>query len=191
VAFFYADIKAQLRSVRTQSGFFHLSIKSSDCEIENQNRRIFYMQKFNLKVKRKNGNERTIAVYLDDTTADLLKHTGDAELLDTYLREEYKDSRRSRQEAFWNRSLDEDLESGVDYEDKHFYGDYSFDDMEDERLQAAIEQLTPRQQEILRLVYIEGRTQKEIAKILHRAESSICENIQTIYKRLKEILEKK
>lgn len=148
------------------------------------------MQKFNLKVKRKNGNERTIAVYLDDTTADLLKRTGDAELLDTYLCEEYKDSRRSRQEAFWNRSLDEDLESGVDYEDKHIYGDYSFDDMDNERLQAAIGQLTPRQQEILRLVYIEGRKQKEIAKILHRAESSICENIQTIYKQLKEFLEK-
>ncbi len=148
------------------------------------------MQKFNLKVKRKNGNERTIAVYLDDTTADLLKRTGDAKLLDTYLREEYKDSRRSRQDAFWNQSLDKDLENGVDYEDKHTYGDFSFDDMDDERLQAAIEQLTPRQREILRLKYIEGRTQKEIAKILHRADSSICENLQTIYKQLKEILEK-
>ena len=148
------------------------------------------MQKFKIKVMRKSGDERTVTVYLDDTTAELLKQTDDSELLDTYLREDYKDSRKARQEAFWNRSLDEDLENGVDYEDKHTYGDYSFDNMNDERLQAAIEQLTPRQQEILRLLYIEGRTQKEIAKILHRAESSICENLQTIYKQLKAILEK-
>lgn len=85
---------------------------------------------------------------------------------------------------YWNRSLDEDLENGIDYEDRRFYGDYSFDDFEDEKLQAAIKQLTPRQREILRLVYIEGRTQKEVAKILHRAESSISDNLQTIYKRI-------
>lgn len=148
------------------------------------------MQKYKIKVMRKSGEERTVTVYLDDITAQLLEQTGDEQLLDTYLHEEYKDSRQARQEAFWNQSLDEDLENGVDYEDKHTYGDFSFDDMDDERLQAAIEQLTSRQREILRLKYIEGRTQKEIAKILHRAESSICENLHTIYKQLKEILEK-
>lgn len=148
------------------------------------------MQKFKIKVTRKNGNERVVTVYLDDTTARLLKKTGDKKLLDTYLREEYKDSRRARQEEFWNQSLEEDMENGIDYEDKRTYEDYSFDNMDNEHLQAAIKQLTPRQQEILRLVYLEGRTQKEVAKILHRAESSISDNLQTIYKRIKEILEK-
>lgn len=62
--------------------------------------------------------------------------------------------------------MDEDAENGIDYEDKRFYGDYSFEDFEDESLQAAIAKLTPRQQEILRLVYMEGRTQKEIAVFL-------------------------
>ena len=122
------------------------------------------MQKFSLKVTRKNGNERTVTVYLDDTTAQLLKEAGDKKLLNTYLYEEYKASRRARQEEFWNQSLEEDMENGIDYEDKHTYGDFSFDDMEDKQLQAAIKLLTPRQQEILRLMYIEGRTQKEIAK---------------------------
>ena len=149
------------------------------------------MQKFNLKVTRKNGNERTVTVYLDDTTAQLLRQVGDQKLLETYLYEEYKASRKARQEEFWSQSLDEDYENGIEYEDKPTHNIFSFDDFSDERLQAAVRQLTPRQQEILRLVYIESRTQKEVAKILHRAESSISDNWQTIYKRIKKILEKK
>ena len=54
------------------------------------------MQKFKLKVTRKNGAERIVTVYLDDMTAHLLKETGDAQLLDKYLREEYKASKRKR-----------------------------------------------------------------------------------------------
>ena len=42
------------------------------------------MQKFKLKVTRKNGAERIVTVYLDDMTAHLLKETGDAQLLDKY-----------------------------------------------------------------------------------------------------------
>ena len=143
------------------------------------------MQKFEIKVKRKNGNERTVTVYLDDITADLLKQTGDTKLLETYLREEYKTSRRSRQEEYWNQSLDEDMENGIDYEDKHLYGDFSFEDFEDENLQTAIEHLTPRQQEILRLVYIEGRTQKEIAERYGVAKQAIHSALKRIYATLK------
>ena len=149
------------------------------------------MQKFELKVTQKNGDEKTVVVYLDDTTAELLKQTCDQKLLDTYLYEEYKASRKTRREAYWSHSLDEDSENGIDYADKRSYYNFSFEDCENEKLQAAIEQLTPRQQEILRLIYIEGRTQEEVAKFLHRVQSSISESLQTIYKRIKEFLEKK
>lgn len=138
------------------------------------------MQRFDLKVTQKNGDEKTVVVYLDDTTAELLKQTGDQKLLDTYLYEEYKTSRRTRREAFWNQSLDEDAENGIDYEDKRFYGDYSFEDFEDESLQAAIAKLTPRQQEILRLVYMEGRTQKEIAVFFGIKKAAVCDAIRRI-----------
>lgn len=139
------------------------------------------MQKFKIKVTRKNGNERTVTVYLDDITAQLLKKTGDKKLLDTYLHEEYKDSRRARQEEFWNQSLEEDMENGIDYEDKRSYEDYSFDDMEDKQLQAAFKLLTPRQQEILRFMYIEGRTQKEIAELFGVKKQAISNAIKRIY----------
>lgn len=136
------------------------------------------MQKFNLKVTRKNGDVITVAVYLDDVTAKLLQQAGDQKIIDAYLYEEYKSSRKARREAYWNRSLDEDLENGIDYEDRRFYGHYSFDDFEDVKLQAAIELLTPRQREILRLVYIEGRTQKEVADCFGTSQQSIQRTIK-------------
>lgn len=143
------------------------------------------MKKFYLKVTRKNGKERTVPVYLDNITARLLIKSGDQELLKAYLYEEYKTSRRNRQEEFWNRSLDEDMENGVEYEDKHSDVDFSFDNFEDERLQEAIKQLTPRQQEILRHLYIEGRTQKEIAELYQIDKRSMSDAVKRIYVSLK------
>lgn len=148
------------------------------------------MKKFKLKVTRKNGNKKDVAVYLDDTTASLLESVGDEKLLRAYLLEEYKSSRRDRQEEFWNHSLDEDMENRIDYEDKHTYCDFSFDDCENKNLQAAIKQLTPRQQEILRLVYIEGRTRKEIAQKYGIKKQAVSNAVVRIYERLKILLEK-
>lgn len=79
------------------------------------------MQKFKIKVMRKNGNERTVTVYLDDATAELLKQANDQKLLNAYLLEEYKSSRSARQEEFWSQSLEEDMGNGIDYEDKRSY----------------------------------------------------------------------
>ncbi len=149
------------------------------------------MKKYKLEVTRKNGNKRKVSVYLDDTTAALLEKAGDEKLLLMYLIEEYKDSRKARRKEFWNRSLDEDLENGIDYEDKLSYSDFSFDDCEDENLPAVIEQLTPRQQEILRLFYIEGRTQKEIAKKYGVSKSAISHAMERIYVSIQKNYKKK
>ncbi len=149
------------------------------------------MKKFKLKVIRKNGNERTVIVYLDDITARLLKQTGDQKLLNAYLKEEYKSSRRDRQEGYWNHSLEEDFENGIDYEDKHIYGDFSFDDFEDKNLQAAIKRLKPRHREMLRLMYIEGRTQKEIAEIFGLNKRTISDAIHRIYDAIQKNYKKK
>lgn len=148
------------------------------------------MKKFKLKVTRKNGNKKDVAVYLDDTTASLLESVGDEKLLRAYLLEEYKSSRRDRQEEFWNRSLEEDIENGIDYEDRHTYCDFSFDDCENKNLQAAIKQLTPRQQEILRLVYIEGRSKTEIAKKYGVGQSAISHALERIFASLQKNYQK-
>lgn len=149
------------------------------------------MKKYKIEVTRKNGNKCEVAVYLDDTTASLLESVGDEKLLRTYLLEEYKSSRRDRQEEFWNQSLDEDFENGIDYEYKPTNGDFSFDDMNDEKLQAVIAQLKPRQREMLRLKYVEGRTQKEIAEIFGLNKRTVSDAIHRIYDVIQKNYEKK
>lgn len=149
------------------------------------------MKKYNLEITRKNGNVRTVAVYLDDTTAKLLEEAGDRKLLDEYLYEEYKYSRRARQEGWWNHSLDADVENGLDYEDEHIYMDFSFGDLEDEDLQEAIERLTPRQQEFLKLMYIDGWTQKDIAEKFGIDKRSVSDAIGRIYASLQKNYKKK
>lgn len=149
------------------------------------------MQKFNLTVTQKNGKKKNVKVYLDDTTAELLKQTGDQKLIEAYLLEVYEESRKTRQASFWNRSLEADLEKGIDYEDKHPYGDFSFEDFEDERLQMAIEQLEPRQQDILQLVYIEGKTTKEVGDKYGVSQSAISHALERIYASIQKNYRKK
>ena len=84
----------------------------------------------------------------------MLLQTGDKELLRQYLLEEYRTSRLERTETRRHQSLDDDMENGIDYEDKQGRQlPFSFSDIEDNSLFEAIQQLTPRQKEMLHLVY--------------------------------------
>lgn len=59
-----------------------------------------------------------------------------------------------------------------------------------EELRKAIEQLTPRQQEMVRLVFWEGKTQIELCAIYHIKEQAVSNAMQRIYGALRKILEK-
>lgn len=59
-----------------------------------------------------------------------------------------------------------------------------------EELRKAIEQLTPRQQEMVRLVFWEGKTQHELCDIYHIKEQAVSNAMQRIYSALRKILEK-
>ena len=59
-----------------------------------------------------------------------------------------------------------------------------------EELRKAIEQLTPRQQEMVRLVFWEGKTQRELCDIYHIKEQAVSNAMQRIYSALRKILEK-
>lgn len=94
-----------------------------------------------------------------------------------------------------NLSLDELKECGVEIVDKQL--DLEKDMIErEERLEKgqalhmAIQQLTPRQQEIVRLVYLEGKTQEEVALLYGVDGSAIRHAMKRVYARLKKFLEK-
>ena len=57
-------------------------------------------------------------------------------------------------------------------------------------LHKAIQQLTPRQQEIVRMIYFEGKTQEEVRKYYGIAKSSMSEVMGRILLSLKRFLEK-
>ena len=63
------------------------------------------------------------------------------------------------------------------------------DEDEKERLYKAIEQLTPRQQELIRLTYFEGLTQKQIAEFEGVKQCSISLALTRAEATLKKILE--
>ncbi|MBQ8308255.1 MAG: sigma-70 family RNA polymerase sigma factor [Clostridia bacterium] len=92
-------------------------------------------------------------------------------------------------------SLDKLLEKGVEIADKHLTPEEMYIEKESrtslqEQVHKAISQLTPRQQEIVRLVYFEGKTQEEVALLYGVDGSAIRRAMQRIYASLKRFLEK-
>ena len=73
-------------------------------------------------------------------------------------------------------------------------GDYIEQEMRREeyaRLREAIRQLRPRQREMIRMMYFEGKTQEKVRKYYGIAKSSMAEAVDRIYAALKKFLEKK
>ena len=60
----------------------------------------------------------------------------------------------------------------------------------EQALHKANQQLTPRQQEIVRMIYFEGKTQEEVRKYYGIAKSSMSEAMGRVLLSLKRFLEK-
>lgn len=92
-------------------------------------------------------------------------------------------------------SLDEFKENGVEIVDRRVDLETLYIENEErtsnqERLHKAISQLTPRQQEMVRMIYFEGKTQEEVRAYYGIAKSSMSEAMQRIFDSLKKFLEK-
>ena len=91
-------------------------------------------------------------------------------------------------------SLDKLLEKGVEIADKHLTPEEQFIEKESrtslqEQVHKAISQLTPRQQEIVRMIYFEGMSQEEVRVYYGIAKSSMSEAMQRIFASLKKFFE--
>ena len=92
-------------------------------------------------------------------------------------------------------SLETFKEEGVEILDRDFDLETIYIESEEkisdqERLHKAILQLTPRQQEMVRMIYFEGKTQEEVRAYYGIAKSSMSEAMQRIFDSLKKFLEK-
>ena len=92
-------------------------------------------------------------------------------------------------------SLDKFKEMGVEILDKEFDLERMYIEKEDgtscqAQVHKAIAKLTPRQQEIVRMIYFEGKSQEEVRLYYGIAKSSMSEAMQRIHLSLKKFLEK-
>ncbi|WP_373265151.1 RNA polymerase sigma factor [Hungatella hathewayi] len=78
-------------------------------------------------------------------------------------------------------------ESIARYQEQEFYagkdGDFT-DQVRDERLAAALKLLTPKQKEVIELIFWKGYTQEETARELGCSQSSVSERLSNGLKRL-------
>lgn len=91
-------------------------------------------------------------------------------------------------------SLDKFKELGVEILDREFDLERMYIEKEDgtscqEAVHKAILELTPRQQEMVKMIYFEGKSQEEVRLYYGIAKSSMSEAMQRIYASLKKFLE--
>lgn len=83
-------------------------------------------------------------------------------------------------------SLDALKESGYEEEDATQNPETNYIDAEEHReLHAAIKQLTPKQQKLVRLIYVEEKTQEEVAELFGVSQQAISKAIGKILTELK------
>ena len=91
-------------------------------------------------------------------------------------------------------SLDEFKDKGYEIENRELdvEADYIAEETrreQKEKLHKAIKQLNPRQQEIVRLIYFEGKTQKEVCEKFGLSKQAVSDVVKRIIFSLKRFLE--
>ncbi len=90
-----------------------------------------------------------------------------------------------------NLSLDRMKDDGVEVEDRRLDVEQNYIEREEKReLYAAIEQLTPRQKTLVRMIYFDGMSQEEVAARLSMSKQAVSNSMQRIYASLRRFLEK-
>lgn len=91
-----------------------------------------------------------------------------------------------------NLSLDRMKDEGVEIEDRHLDVEQNYIDEEEKReLYAAIAKLTPRQKELIEMIYFDGMTQEEAAKKFGVAQATVSVTLERAIENLKKIMKNK
>ncbi len=146
------------------------------------------MKRFTTKIMDK-GEEKVIAVWLDDETARLLDEYGDEKLKHSYIVEEYKAQLIERRETRRHQSLEKSMEAGFDVIDESTDVEKeALGNIDKEKLCRAIKRLEPQQKWLIEQIFIVGKSKTQIAKELGIVKSAISNRLQRIYEQLKKFL---
>lgn len=146
------------------------------------------MKKLKTKIMH-NGEEKEIAVLLDDETARLLEECGDEKLKHRYLVEEYKAQLIERRETRRHQSLERSMASGFDIIDESTdIEEETLRKIDAEKLRQALQMLEPQQKWLLEQIFVKGKSKVQIANELGVWKTAISNRLQKIYRRIKKFL---
>ena len=149
------------------------------------------MKKLTTEIKNKDGNVRTISVYVDDKTAAALKCC-DEEIRRLYILEEYKEFNRTRSETRRHDSLDELFEKlgNLPCSDEESLEDWAFRREEYRKLHKAMESLTDKQYTVLWLAAVDKLSFHKIGEKMGIYWGTARRHYNNATKKLKKFFEK-
>lgn len=139
----------------------------------------------------KKGQLKHVKFYMDKQTYEMLFDKSiSEEVRHQYLVDEYHEYERERYYRRKFISLNNDLVEELEVNVECLKSDVEHQESTVESLLKAIGKLTPRQQEIIKLIYWEGKSQKELCEIYCVKKQAISDAVKRIRVSLKKILEK-
>lgn len=142
----------------------------------------------------KKGEEKHVKFWMDKQTYEMLfDESISEEVRHQYLVDEYHEYERER---YYNRkfvSFDSEMAQALDLiEDASMSNEEKYEmDLNNEVIKEAICKLNPRQQEMVRLLYWEGKSQKDLCEIYGVKKQAISDAVKRIHDTLRKILNKK
>ena len=129
----------------------------------------------------KRNELKKVQFYMDKQTYEMLMDDSiSSEERQKYLVDEYHEYER---EKYYKRKIVRLEEEQIDYslspEEKCIKNE------EEDAFFFFINKLNPRQKEIIKLIYFEGKTQEEVARIFNVSKSAINQSLKRIYKKIK------
>ena len=138
----------------------------------------------------KRNELKKVQFYMDKQTYEMLMDESiNNDERQKYLIEEYHEYER---EKYYKRKLLKFEEEKIDFINNIADNSLSSEELyikEQEELEffSFLKELSPRQKEIIKLIYFEDKTQEEVAKIFGVSKSAINQSLNRIYKKIKKI----
>ncbi len=142
----------------------------------------------------KKGELKHVKFWMDKQTYEMLfDESINEEIRHQYLVDEYHEYERER---YHNRkfvSFDSEMAEALDLieDSTSISSEDKYDiDLNNNLIKEALKKLTPRQQEMVRLLYWEGKSQKDLCEIYGVSKQAISNALDRIHNTLKKILKK-
>ena len=143
-----------------------------------------------LTFKNKKGEIKKVKFPIDSKTYEiLLDESIDEEYRQKYLVDEYHEYERERYYKRKFVSFDSEMAESLDLiEDNSIFSEQRVNKFINKTIDEEIKKLTPRQQEIVRLLYWEGKTQKDLCEIYGIKKQAISDAVKRIHNTLRKKL---